>query len=225
MNSNDLTAMVKAVSKRYGYEDAVAQFIPIRDFKVRWTRTYKWISVEVCDYLADAPDEIIESLLTTIFKRIAGDEDAEYEEDLASWLTADDFVREKQPMYVRRTRGLSKTPMGNLKDLDVSYRRLIEMGLVEKDPMVYLGWGIFPTPHIVARTSVIMKVVVMSDLLDREEVDDEVVDYCLYAQLVRVKMGFNPGTGRRGAEYDALLDRYPGRYAMERKLERMDMHI
>lgn len=225
MNSNDLTAMVKAVSKRYGYEDAVAQFIPIRDFKVRWTRTYKWISVEVCDYLADAPDEIIESLLTTIFKRIAGDEDAEYEEDLAAWLTADDFVREKQPMYVRRTRGLSKTPMGNLKDLDVSYRRLIEMGLVEKDPMVYLGWGIFPTPHVVARTSVIMKVVAMSDLLDRRRWTTRWWTTASTLSWSACRWASIPALGAGGAEYDALLDKYPGRYAMERKLERMDMHI
>ncbi len=225
MNNNDLAAMARAIGKRYGYEDATAQFIPIRDFKVRWTRTYKWISLEICDYLADAPEDVILSLMSTIFKRIAGEDDAEYESDLVSWLTAEDFVREKQPIYVRRFRGLSKTPMGNLKDLDESYRRLIDMGLVERDPMVHLGWGMFPASNIVARTSVIMKVVSMSDLLDREEVDDVLVDYCLYAQLARLKMGFNPGTCRRGAEYDALLDLFPGRYALERKLERMEMHI
>ncbi len=225
MNSNDLTSMVKRISKKYGYEDAIAQFIPIRDFKVRWTRTFKWISVEVCDYLADAPDEVIESLLTTIFERISGKDDTAYGPELTEHVTSEQFIREKQPMYVRRTRGLSKTPCGSVKNLDDSYRRLIDMGLAVNDPQAYIGWAIFPTPHVVAKTSVIMKVIAVSDLLDKEDVDDDVVDYVLYAQLVRLQMGFNPETTRRGKEYDELLDRFPDRYAMERKLERMDMHI
>ena len=225
MNSNELTKKIKEVSKKYGYEDAVAQFIPIRDFKVRWTRTFKWISVEVCDYLADAPDEVIESLLTTIFERISGKDDAAYGPELTEYLTSEKFVREHQPMYLNRCRGYSKTPCGTAKNLDDSYNRLIDKGLVEDDRQAYIGWGAFPSPHVVARTSVIMKAVAVSDLLDKEDVDDDVVDYVLYAQIVRLKMGFEPTTRRRCTEYNELLDRFPGRYALERKLELMDMHI
>lgn len=225
MNSNELTKKIKEVSKKYGYEDAVAQFIPIRDFKVRWTRTFKWISVEVCDYLADAPDEVIESLLTTIFERISGKEDAAYGAEVAEHLTSEEFVRRHQPMYLRRSRGYSKGPGGSVKNLDESYRRLIGMGLAEEVPQIYLGWGMFPAPHTVARTSVIMRAVAVSDLLDKEDVDDDVVDYVLFVQLVRIKMGFNPGTDRRCSEFDALLNQFPGRYDAERKLELMDMHI
>ncbi len=224
MSNKDLAAMVTTLGKKYGYEQSVASFVPIRDFKVRWTRTFKWISIEICDYLADAPEEVIKSLLTTIFKRISGEDEAEYGPDVVSWLTSESFIREKQPVYISRTKGLS-SPRGACKDLRESYDRLAAKGLAEPDPAIYIGWGKFPDSYAVGRSSIVTKVISMSDMLDSADIDDALLDYCLYSQLMRLKMGFNAGPWNRMSEYNALLDQFPDRNAMERELERMELHI
>ena len=225
MDNNDLAAMVKAVGNRFGYEDATASCSPMNEFKVKWTRTYKWISLDISDYLDDAPEDVMECLLTTIFRRIAGEDSVEYGQPLVDWLRSEGFVRSKQSLFVRRFRGLSLSTEGKHRDLTDSYRRLIDKGLVEEDPLTYIGWAIYPSTKIVGKTSAIMKVIAISEVLDSEAVSEDVLDYCLYSQLARVKLGFNPGPKRRGIEYDALLDKYPDRRVMDRKLECMNMHI
>ena len=55
-----LTEIFSAVGQRYGYEDVKAEFAPLKDFKVRWQRSYKWAIFTVSDYLDRAPDAGVE---------------------------------------------------------------------------------------------------------------------------------------------------------------------
>lgn len=55
---------------RNGYEDTRAEFAEFRDFKIRWTRSYKWIALEVADYLRNAPKDILESIAESVFASI-----------------------------------------------------------------------------------------------------------------------------------------------------------
>lgn len=225
MNNKDLTAIFQAVGKRHGFDESTAEFSPFKDFKVKWTRTYKWISFEVCDYLSDAPDEVIKSLANTIFDKICGGTDAGYGSEFTDWIGTNEFIRLKQPLYVRRFRGLSLDSAGANRNLKDSYGRLVAKGLVPEDDAVYLGWATFPSSKVVGKSSVIMKVVAMSDVLDSLDIPDDVMDYCLYSQLSHIGMGFNPGCDSRGAQYDELLSRYPGRAEAESFLDRMNMHV
>ena len=44
---------------RNGFEDIQADFSAFRDFKLKWTRSDKWINFEVSDYLRNALEEMI----------------------------------------------------------------------------------------------------------------------------------------------------------------------
>lgn len=225
MNNKTLTALFAAVGRRYGYEETTAEFAAFRDFKIKWTRSPRWISFEVSDYLSDAPERVMTSMAVTIFDRIKGEEAKAYDDEVSEWITSDEFVRSKQPLFVRRFRGLSRGTAGESRDLADSYERLIDCGLVERDPDVYIGWAGANRSLRVARSSVLMKVVAMSDLLDDEGVPEDVLDYCLYTQLAHIGMGFNPFSDRRGPEYDALLSRFPGRASMESYLRGRGMFV
>lgn len=225
MNDRTLTAIFKVAGVRNGYDEVHAEFSPFRDFKVKWTRSYRWISLEVSDYLKEAPEEVITSLANTVFRKIRGEEDTLYTDEVCRWVSSEEFLRVAQPVFVCRFRGLSKSTVGERKDLAESYSRLVERGLVERDPDVFLGWSSETRSRTVGRSSVLMKVVAMSSILDDDMVSDEVLDYCLYTQLVYVGLGFSPTGTRRGVEYEAELSRYPDRAGMEHELRRIGVHI
>lgn len=223
MNDRRLTALFAAVGGRNGYDRTSAEFEPFRDFKIRWTRCPGWIDFEVSDYMDDAPDGVVTSMAETVFGRIRGDDRTPYPENVCRWISSDDFVRGKQPLYVRRFRGLSRSTAGEEVDLTDSYERLVSRGLVERDPDLYMGWAPSARSMRVGRASVLMKVVAMSDLLDDGDVPEDLLDYCLYAQVAHVGMGFNPGTAARTDEYARLLNRFPRRAEMEAELSKRNM--
>lgn len=225
MNDKTLTAVFSAVGKRYGYDEIQAEFVPFRDFKVRWMRSYKWISLEISDYMKDAPEEIMESMAVTIFRKIKGEDELEYSEEVYNWLTREDFVHDNQSTFIHRFRGLSLEPQGKHQDLAESYKRLVKMGLVEDDPDVFMGWAPSSKSQRVGRSSVLMKVIVISQRLDDPGIPEHVLDYCLYAQAAHIGMGFSPSKKSRGKEYDEILGRYPDRAEAESELRRRDLFI
>jgi len=54
----------------------------------------------VSDYLQDAPEEVLESIATTIMTRIKGEEDGSYSEPTIDYLTSEEFLDRNQPLYV-----------------------------------------------------------------------------------------------------------------------------
>lgn len=225
MNNQTLKAIFSVAGIRNGYDEVHAEFAPFRDFKVKWTRSYRWISFEVSDYLADAPEDVLISLANTVYKKIKGEDDSLYTDEVCRWVTSAEFVRTKQPVFIRRFRGLSLDSMGKCRDLADSYGRLVEAGLVERDPAIFLGWSTDDRSRTVGRSSILMKVVAMSSILDDADIPDSLFDYCLYTQVARIAMGFSPMGVRRGPEYEELLSRYPDRAGMESQLRRIGMHI
>ena len=87
-----LNAAVKELAEKFGYQEALVEFKPFDDFKVRWVRSYKWIELDISDYLEDAPEEVVLSVVRTILQKIANQE-SDYE-----------------PMAVEYLRTLHSTP-------------------------------------------------------------------------------------------------------------------
>ncbi len=224
VDDDELTRCFREIGGGYGFEEVVADFAPFRDFKIRWSRSHRWAAFEVSDYLSDAPEDVVRALATTIFRRIRG-EGGGYPREVVGWLTRDGFVESKQPVFVRRYVGLTTGTRGESKDLADSLARLLDAGLVADDPEVYVGWVKPGSGRSAGSSSVLMKVVAVNGLLDDDGVCDALVDYCLYAQLTHIGMGFSPGDGRRAAEFDRLLSEYPGRDRMESMLRQMRLRL
>ncbi len=201
-----------------------AEFSAFRDFKVKWTRNYKWAEFQVSDYLWDAPPEVLVSLAGTIFAKIRG-EDSDYDEEVCEWLTSDDFLTSKQPTYLKRYPGFRTDAAGDVWDLRESVGRLEEAGLIEREPHEVVGWIRPSRGRSVGHASVLMKVVGISGILDDEAVGESILDYCVYSQMVHVTMGFSPQGRCRGPEYDRMMSRFPDRPRMESELRRLNLHI
>jgi hypothetical protein len=111
-DSEMLNRALQNAGRRNGFEDIQAEFSAFRDFKLKWTRSYKWISFEVSDYLRSAPENVIESLAETVFARIRGEDWVTYSEEVCDYLNSKEFLEENQRMYLKRYMGISDSPCG-----------------------------------------------------------------------------------------------------------------
>jgi len=223
MTDEELTAAVKKVAGAYGYNDVQAEFQAFKEFRIRWSRTYTWISMEVSDYLNTAPSDILISIMDTLFQKIKGNEGSAYSDKVSEWLCSDDFRRENQPRYAARCRGLSKGTAGSARDLADTVRKLEEEGLVEHDSALLIGWEPRYRTRKTGSCSALMKVVTIPGYMDDEAFPEDILDYVVYRHLAHMSMGFNPDNGYRGAEYDDLLRKYPGRRELEKRMSTMNL--
>ena len=220
MNNNELTRIAKTVGARFGYDEVEAGFSPYRDFKIRWTRSYKWIEFEVSDYLSDAPEDVIEALMDTVFCKIRGDACAPYPESVVEYITTPGFVERHQPTFLRRFRTLDTIAIGWVRE---SVARLRDMGL-EVPTDIAFGVDRAVRDRVQAgKASVLMRVVAMNHRV--ESLPEAARDYAVWAQVAYIAMGFNPTGERRQEQYEALLNQFPGREEAERVLRRAGLTI
>ena len=211
---------------RNGFEEIQAEFSAFRDFKLKWTRSYKWISFEVSDYLRNAPENVMESLAETVFARIMGGDRTAYSEEVCDYLNSREFLEENQGIYLKRYRGVTDSPCGENVDLGEAYRRLVESGLIEHDPRLVIRWSCSEDrSRKVGRTSVLMRTIVMNPALDSENISEEALDYALYTQICHVNLGFGPSRDGDAERYEMMLSNYPRRIDAETDLRRFGLGI
>lgn len=221
----DLRERFRKAGKKHGYETVNAEFTAFKDFKVRWQRSYRWADFKVSDYLADAPPEVIEGLADTLFAKISCDGDEEFSEELCRWVTSPEFVKYKQPVYIRRSRNLTRSPQGEHRSLRDSYERLKKMGLAEDDPELFLSWTKEPNVRKVGYCSVLMKVIAVSSVLDNPEIPEFVADFVLYHELCHILLGFDPSSEKHEKGFAELEARFPRRKEAEDWLRRLCLYL
>lgn len=209
--SETLRNIFQEIGKGYCFDKVEADLVAFKEFKVRWERSYKWANFHVSDYLADAPAEVIKGLATTLFRKITGDSDEGYSEEMCGWVTAPEFSENKRPIYLKRSRNLTRFALGEVKDLMASYQRLVDFGLIEFDPTAYLTWTKESNVRRIGHCSVLMRAVSISSVLDSEMIPDFVLDYCLYHELCHLKIGFDPTAEKHGENFAELERKYPQR--------------
>lgn len=225
-SSERLNRAMRNAGIRNGFEDVQAEFAPFRDFKLRWTRSYKWISLEVSDYLRNAPEGVMESLAEAIFAKMRGEGKTEYSREVCDYLNSDGFLKENQGIYLKRFRGISSSTRGENIDLMDSYRRLVESGLVEDDPRIAFRWNNSKDRNgRIGRTSVLMRTVVMNPVLDTEGISEDVLDYALFTQICHVNLRFGPSRDGDGERYEDMLSIHPERIQAETDLRRMGLSL
>ncbi len=221
-NSNMmLTRVMAKAGARNGFEDVTAEFSAFRDFKMKWTRSNKWISFEVCDYLKNAPENVIEGLANTVFARITGDKDCKYAKEVCDYLESEEFLKENQETYLKRFKGITATPRGKSMDLSESYRRLVKRGLIENDPDIVLRWNTNERNRRMGSCSVLMRTVVMNKALDTEDISENALDYALYTQICQVNLGFGPSHKNDRENLERMISAYPKKIEAEKELAKI----
>ena len=209
-----------------GYEDITAEFSAFRDFKLKWTRSYKWISFEVRDYLRNAPQNVIESLAETVFAKIGGQDKTGYSEEVCEYLSSERFLRDNQDLFLKRFRGISQTTCGENVDLAEVYMRLVDRRLVERDPSLVIRWGASnKSDSRIGHSSVLMKTIIVNPRLDVEDISENAIDYALYTQICRVNLGFSGDRTGDAERFNEKISRYPDRSLCENELESLGLAI
>ncbi len=201
---NDVFAKV---GEEYGYT-ATAEFSSFRDLKMKWVRTSTWSDFQVSDYLQDAPENVLEALARTVFSKLQGD-DGGYSKETVAWLTAPEFSEKHRPIYLERDQRIGSEE-GECKSLQEAVDRLVEKGLIERDPSIEILWSKEPETGESGRSSVLMRVVTVNKALDSDDVPDEIVDLVLLKHLAMVGEGFTGDRMKAEANVDATLRKYPG---------------
>lgn len=220
-----LNESFRLVGKEFGYDNVDAEFVAFREFKVRWQRSYKWASFKVSDYMMDAPVPVIEDLARTLFGKIAGKQDAPYTDNMVEWMTAKDFVKYKQPVYLRRSRGLTKASRGDVRDLKESFSRLADAGLAEEDPDLVLTWMKEKNIRKVGSCSVLMKVIAISSVFDSEEIPEFVLDYVVYHEYLHASRGLKVFGRPHDMDFRKDVTKFPRHREAEDWLNRLCLYV
>lgn len=210
-----LNEVFQRVGKDYGYETCEATFEAFTNFKVRWQRSYNWIDLRVSDYLADAPEDVLEGLAVSLFRRITGEEDAPYSEKLKEWITRPEFAPSKREVYLHRRNYDDESS----EILTAGYRRLVDAGLLPYDENIHLCWN--GEKFKAGSSSVLMKTVSVSNRL--ADAPDDVLDYVLFRYIAHITLGYNPDGADNG--YDRMVAEYPDKEDCEDYLRKVEMYI
>ena len=153
--------------------------------------------------------------------RIKGDMDTPYSDFTTEHLTSKEFLDRNQPLYVQRHN--FDPACGDKVKLEESIGRLQERDLIGKHPDLFFCWCKKDT-GTVGRTSVLMKAVAMNLRLDGPLVSEQLLDYCVYSQLLMVDRGFS-GAAPDKDGYIKKLKEYPGSKTFDKQLKQMGLHV
>ena len=205
----DLQKLFADVGAKFGYLNIEARFVDFCDVKIKWIREGTTIRFWITDYLKDAPDSVLESLATTLFNKMYKDADSRYSDEFLDYMTSEGFIMECQPIYLSRLEGASASPVGRFKDLRRSVERLSENGMIEPIPHTYFGWLPLGLGDCIGHTSPIMRCVCINPRLDRLNVSDDVLDFCVYLQMLKVQYGFGPLGNESRRSFLEKVNEYP----------------
>ncbi len=192
----------QSVGQLYGYEEVDVSFASFKEFKSTWQRAGKSVVLQISDYLEGSDRGIMEDFAHSLYKRIAHHGMGEiYTDRLRAWLLSPQFLVRNQPLYLKRSRNLSRDPRGRVYDLKESYYRLRDQGLIHDGADAVLNWTVRGNRMRVGYCSVLMKVVAISSLLDSDKVPDFVHEYVLYHELLHIENGLDTGSRHHGAAF------------------------
>ena len=215
MNEYSSAQAVCEETRTYGFKKGAGEQSPV---PIR-LRTSDWAEFRVSDYLRDAPEGVIEDLARTIMARIRGC-GGDYTERATAWLTAPEFSEVHRPVYLERDERAGSTE-GEHKSIESSLDRLEGLGLIGRDPSIEIRWSREEERGSAARSSVLMRLIVVDRALDSDGVPDSALDLAVLKHLSLIKAGFLAEPMRRDREVEDALSRYPG---FDGTIEWMESH-
>lgn len=201
-HEEELEGSFRSIGGLFGYRTVEAEFSPFKEFKSTWRRTGTSATFQVSDYLEGAERPVLDDFARSLFSRMAQKGAGElYTDRLRSWLLSQEFLRKNQPIYLERSRNLSRTAKGKTYDLSDAYRELRDSGLISDSRDAALNWTVKGNRMRVGYCSVLMKVVAISSLLDTPNVPDYVHEYVLYHELLHLEDGLRSGCRHHDADF------------------------
>jgi hypothetical protein len=193
-NMKDMHRSLQGSFQRAGsghnYQNVSATFHPFKEFKATWQRCGDRADFLITDYMEKAGPDLLDDFAECLFHRIKNKRKGEmYSPRMREWLQSSDFIEANRPLYLRRSRNIAYDHEGQTYDLEESYSRLVDVGMVPEMPDHYLTWTRKPNQQRMGYCSVLMHVIAISQALDRPDVPGYVTDYVLYHELLHLEDG------------------------------------
>lgn len=180
-NNLRLTNIFKDAGANFNYKNMTAEFEPFTEVKVRWQRTYEWADFRVSDYLADAPDNILTALATTLFSRISGQSEGDLTTEFKDYVSSMDFTNAHRDKY------LGRIDARITDKFDEKLQAVAKREGFKAEGIVVAINEIADRPHC----SVLMRTIALPPVFKRAP--DYVLDFILTHYLVILDGGYNPG--------------------------------
>ncbi len=181
----DISKVFDSVASSLGVGHASAEFGHFSDLKHTWRRHGRSVSFKISDYLADAPDDVIESLAWYLMSRaydvtVPDCQCGEYLE----YVRSRKMWENNRSLYLSRARGLCAEPLGQRRDLrtvfdyvnSTYFRGTIRdpmLAWVDESPAKRLGYYFEP-----------LNLLAVNRVFDSERVPRYVLEFVVYHELL-----------------------------------------
>lgn len=153
----NVNAIANEIGARHGYEEVELEATPFRDIKIKWTWSYRWISIELCDYFLSMPEDAARDLFERFFAALESGEGTEalFGGAFGDWVASDLFRESQRDVYYDRMHLAGERESGDLADMR---DELIRMGILN-DAGIDVRWS----PAIDSRASPVFRVAMIAE--------------------------------------------------------------
>ena len=193
------------------YDGGDASFEARKDFFISWSRRGGGLDAKVSDYLYDAPEHVLFDLGRNIALRSKTRKRLDYPASVVNHVTSEEFVLEKRPIYLSRSRIITNRVSGSHHDLSDSLQRLYDQGLICDADIdnSYLSWARNPTYNRLGFCNTMFRVIGISPIMDHPDVPGYVIDFVLYHECLHLRHGWVQGNRVHTKEFRRLERLHP----------------
>jgi hypothetical protein len=214
----------REAGRRFGFSEVEASFYPFKEFKTTWQREGARAGFKVTDYLRGADEGVLQDFAACLFSRIQRHKREAYTPKVRDFLRSEQFLRRNQEKYLRRSRNITLSVLGEHYNLEVLLGSLRRKGLVHDRVGTFLTWTDKPNWFRMGYCSLLMRVVAISSALDSPQVPDFVAEYVLYHEMLHLELGTDSLRSYHDAEFKRLERRYPRWREAEGWLKKVASH-
>ncbi len=204
------------------FPEVSASFVRRKEFGYSWRCTGKSIQIGISDYLDGAPDQVVSDYSEMICRR-AKRLPWSVPESYLEFVCGDEYIVSRRPVYIARSRNLSRSVTGEHADLTDSVQRLLDMGLLAPSDIdnSYISWTRRDTRRRVGFCSTMFRVVGISAALDSDSVPDYARDYVVYHECLHLRQRYRPDNRTHDRQFRAWERAYPQWSEAEAVLKRL----
>jgi len=181
----DLDSSFTKAAARLGVGPVSADFHPYSELKHTWTRDGKRATFKVSDYLANAPDEVIESLGVYLLSRAFGKPcDMRLTTPYLSYAGSGELWEGAKDRYLKRARNLCFAVEGRCRNLRTVFDYVNSFYFSSRAPEPVLAWVSESPRRRLGYYFGPLKLLAANRVLDQDTVPRYVLEFVIYHELL-----------------------------------------
>ncbi|MCQ2084555.1 MAG: hypothetical protein MJZ21_00225 [archaeon] len=190
-------------------------------FAFKWGRYKDKVNLQVSDYIEDAPDIVLQQFLEGTVGYVTNTKKQSFGQEYMDYMTSDEFIISKRPLFMRRTKQITRSDIGTHRNLFDSVQRLLDSGLLtEKDiDNSVFTWSTGVNTTRMGYCFQLFRVVMISAIFDIPDVDEQLLDFVVYHECLHLRQGYVPfDHNPHNKQFKEWMRLFPNHDEMEKKL-------